>query len=62
MPAKLNRELYYFCRLNKRPNMAKIRHCCAGKNCPHLRTKPRKNLAPNLVQITATQIANQSFS
>jgi hypothetical protein len=58
-PAQLDPNLYYFCRAQKNPNMAKIRHCCAGKGCPHLKTRPRKN---RLVQITAPESANQSFS
>lgn len=39
---KLRFDLYYFCRLNKKPNMGKIRHCCAAKGCPHLQSKKRK--------------------
>ena len=59
MPQKLNKSLYYFCRAQKNPNMGKIRACCAPKNCPKLGTGPRKN---HLVQITAAETANQSFS
>lgn len=39
---RLRRDLYYYCRLNKKPNMGKIRACCVGKNCPHIATKKRK--------------------
>lgn len=59
---KLNRHLYYFCRHGKNPNMGKIRACCAAKGCPKLGARPRKNPAPNLVQITAAETANHPFS
>ena len=60
---KLMPSLYYFCRAGKNPNMGKIRACCAGKGCPKLGTRPRKNYQPHrLVQITAAQTANRSFS
>lgn len=36
---RLNKHLYYYCKLNKRPNMGKIRHCCV--KCPHLGSRPK---------------------
>jgi hypothetical protein len=39
----INPNLYYFCRIGKNPNMAKIRACCARKECPHIGMRPRKN-------------------
>ena len=35
-------DLYYFCRIGKKPNIIKIKQCCFKKNCPHLKSRPRK--------------------
>lgn len=38
----LDRHLYYYCELGKNPPIGKIRACCVGKGCPHMKTRPRK--------------------
>ena len=54
-PPELDPTLYYFCSIGKKPNMGKIRNRCVGKRCPLIATKPRKNFASKLVQITEAQ-------
>jgi len=41
---RLDKRLYYFCKIGKNPHIIKIRYCCSAKECPHLGAKPRKNL------------------
>ena len=41
---RLNKRVYYFCKLHKNPNMGKIRFCCHGKGCKWLGQKPKTNL------------------
>ena len=41
---RILKTLYYFCGLGKKSaNMEKIRHYCSQNDCPHLKTRARKN-------------------
>jgi hypothetical protein len=55
---RLKPNRFYFCGAGKKANLGKIQNHCAPKGCPKLHSRPRKNLAPNLVKITAAQTAN----
>ncbi len=42
-PIRLFKFIYYFCLLEKKPSMGKIRACCAKGGCPHLGQRRKKN-------------------